>query len=201
MPAAAEEAFTQKNMQDFLIASGYVMPACSRSSSGSQESKMVARAKGAKVSLSKTEVAKREAYTELEQLARQQMAETDWMSVRTLAEGEDILSAYQVYAKKGSYADIWFSLSAVVTEVRLTMQFFAQKKLWPRWLMHPNDRLLKSIPETEDAYVDPGNEVSELLVNLMGLSSAMECHGHQQRLNVAPHAPYSDRSNKSAVGN
>ena len=81
------------------------------------------------------------------------------------------------------------------------MQFFAQKKLWPRWLMHPNDKLLKSIPETKDAYVDPGNEVSELLVNLMGLPSVMECLGHQQRFNAAPHAPYGDRSNKSAVGN
>ena len=44
-------------------------------------------------------------------------------------------------------------------------------------------------------------EVSELLVNLMGLSSAMECLGHQQRFNAAPHAPYSDRTNKSSVGN
>ena len=159
------------------------MPACSRSSSGSQDGKMVARAKGAKVSLSKTEVAKREAYTELEQLARQQMAETDWMSVRILAEGEDILSAYQVYAKKGSYADVCLSLSAVVTEVRLTMQVFTQRKLWPTWLLRSNDKALENMPETDDAYVDAGNEVWEVVVSLMGLSTAIGSRRQQRRCN------------------
>ena len=93
------------------------------------------------------------------------------------------------------------SLSAVVTEVRLTVQFFAQEKLRPRWLLHPKDKELKNMPETDDAYADPGNEMWELLVNLMGLSSAMESLGHQQRFNAAPHAAYGDRTNKSAVGN
>ena len=157
------------------------MRACSRSSSGSQDGKMVAGAKGAKASLSKTEVAKREAYTELEQLARQQMAETDWMSVRILAEGEDILSAYQVYAKEGSYADICFSLSAVVTEVRLTMQVFAQKRLWPAWFLPSNGRALENTPETDDASVDAGNEVWEVVVSLMGLSSPKGSRRQRQR--------------------
>ena len=159
------------------------MPACSRSSSGSQDGKMVARAKGAKVSLSKTEVAKRDAYTELEQLARRKMAETDWMSVRTLAEGEDIVWAYQVYAKEGSYADICVSFSAVVTEVRLTMQVFAQRKLWPTWLLRSNDKALENMPETDDAYVDAGNEVWEVVVSLVGLSSAIGSRRQQQRCN------------------
>ena len=74
--AAAGEAFTQKNVEEFILAAGYAMPACSRSSSGSQDDQVVARAKGAKVSVCLTEVSKRDAYTELEQLARVQMEET-----------------------------------------------------------------------------------------------------------------------------
>ena len=67
--------------------------------------------------------------------------------------------------------------------------------------MHPIDKLLKEITKTEDAYVDPGNEVWELMVNLMGLSSAMQSVRHHQKINAAPHAPYGDRSKKSWVGN
>ena len=188
-------------MDEFLLAAGYVRPACSRSSSGSQDGKVPARDKAAKVIRSNAEVAKRYAYSELDQLARKKIAETDWMWVRSREDCDNILTAYQVYARESIYADICLSLSAVVTEVRLTVQFFAQKKLWPRWLVHPKDKELKNMPETDDAYADPGNEVWELLVNLMGLSSAMESLGHQQRFNAAPHAPYGDRTNKSAVGN
>ena len=84
----------------------------------------------------------------MDQLARKKLAETDWFWVITLEDCDDILASYEVYARSNIFADICLNLSAVVTEVRLTMQFFAQKKLWLRWLMHPNDRLLKSIPET-----------------------------------------------------
>ena len=164
------------------------MRACSRSSSGSQDGKMPATGKAAKAIRSKTEVAKRCAYRELEQLARKKIAGTDWMWVRSREDRENILTAYEVFARDSIYADICLSLSAVVTEVRLTVQFFAQEKLWPRWLVHPNDKELKNMPKTDDAYVDHGNEVWELLVNLMGLSSAMESLGHQQRFNAAPHA-------------
>ena len=160
-----------------------MMRACSRSSSGSQDGKMPARGKAAKVIRSKTEVAKRCAYSELEQLARKKIAGTDWMWVRTPEECENIARAYQVYATKSIFADICLSLSAVVTEVRLTMQVFAQQKLWPPWLVRPNDKALENMPETDDAYVDPGNEVWEVLVNLMGLSSAIASLRQQQRFN------------------
>ena len=159
------------------------MRACSRSSSGSQDGKMPARGKAATVIRSKTEVAKRCAYSELEQLARQEIAETDWMWVRTPQECENISRAYQVYARKSIFADICLSLSALVTEVRLTMQVFAQQKLWPSWLLGRHDKALENMPETADAYVDPGNEVWEVLVNLMGLSSAIESLRQQQRFN------------------
>ena len=98
-------------------------------------------------------------------------------------ECENIARAYQVYATKNIFADISLSLSAVVTEVRLTMQVFAQQKLWPSWLLRRNDKALENMPETDDAYVDPGNEVWEVLVNLMGLSSAIASLRQQQRFN------------------
>ena len=177
------------------------MPACSRSSSGSQDGKVPARDKAAKVIRSNAEVAKRHAYSELDQLARKKIAETDWMWVRTLEDCDNILTAYQVYARESIYADIGLSLSAVVTEVRLTVQFFAQKKLWSRWLVHPKDKDLKNMPETDDAYDDPGNETWEMIVNLMGLSSVVESLGHKRVFNAAPHATYGDRTNKSGVGN
>ena len=123
------------------------------------------------------------------------------MWVRSREDCANILTAYQVYARENIYADIGLSLSAVVTEVRLTVQFFAQEKLWPCWLVHPKDKELKNMPETDDAYDDPGNRVWEVIVNLMGLSSAMESLGHQQIFNAAPHAAYGDRKNKSEVGN
>ena len=159
------------------------MPACSRSSSGSQDGKMPVRGKAAKVIRSKTEVAKRCAYSELEQLARKKIAGTDWMWVRTPEECENIARAYQVYARKSIFADICLSLSAVVTEVRLTMQVFAQQKLWPTWLVRSNDKALENMPETDDAYVDAGNEVWEVVVSLMGLSTAIGCRRQQRRCN------------------
>ena len=57
------------------------------------------------------------------------------------------------------------------------------------------------MPETDDAYEDPGNEAWEVIVNLMGLSSVMESLGHKRIFNAAPHATYGDRTNKSGVGN
>ena len=73
--------------------------------------------------------------------------------------------------------------------------------MWPSWLAHPKDKALKNMPETDDAYDDPGNETWEVIVNLMGLSSVMESLGHKRIFNAAPHATYGDRTNKSGVGN
>ena len=157
------------------------MPACARSSSGSQDDQVVARTKGAKVSVSLTEVSKRDAYAEVEELARVQMEETNWMSVRTLDEGDDILRAYEVYADEGRYLDICLSLSAVVTEVRLTMQVFAQQKLWPAWFVPRKGRALENMPETVDASADGGNEVWEVVVSLMGLSALKGSRRQRQR--------------------
>ena len=80
------------------------------------------------------------------------------------------------------------------------MKFFSQERLWPPWLMQPTDSLLKRIPDDEDSYVDYGNEMWEVMVNLMNLSSAMESVWHQEQFNAALHAQYGDKINKSFVG-
>ena len=188
-------------MDEFLVAAGYERPACSRSSSGNQDGKVSSSEKAAQAIRIAAEVAKRYAYSELDQAARKKIAEADWMWVRSRRDCANILKAYQVYACSSTYADICLSLSAVVTEVRFTVQHFTQKKMWPRWLAHPNDKELKNMPETDDAYDDPGNETWEVIVNLMGLSSVMESLGHKRIFNAAPHATYGDRTNKSGVGN
>ena len=59
VPPEAEEAFTQKTVDEFLLAAGYVMPASARSSSGSKNSKVPATHKSARVICSKAKVAKR----------------------------------------------------------------------------------------------------------------------------------------------
>ena len=80
VPPEAEEAFTQKTVDEVLLAAGYVMPASARSSSGSKNSKVPAAHTSARLTCSKTEVAKRYAYNELDVLARKKLAESEWVS-------------------------------------------------------------------------------------------------------------------------
>ena len=106
MPPEAEEAFTQKNVDEVLLAAGYVMPAFARSSSGSKNSKVPASHKCARVSCSKAEVAKRYAYNKLDQLARKKVAESDWFWVYTPEDCDDVLASYEVYARSNIFEDI-----------------------------------------------------------------------------------------------
>ena len=61
------------------------------------------------------------------------------------------------------------------------MQVFAQKRLWPAWFVPSNGRALENMPETDDASVDAGNEVWEVVVSLMGLSSLKGSRRQRQR--------------------
>ena len=98
------------------------------------------------------EIARRFAYSELDQEAR-----------RTLADDvEGILATFQEYQRSNEFAAKCLSLRAVVAEVRLTVKFLSQERLWPPWLMQPTDSLLKRIPDDEDSYVDYGNEMWEV---------------------------------------
>ena len=106
VPPEAKEAFTQKNVDEVLLAAGYVMPASARSSSGSKNSKVPAAHTSARLTCSKTEVAKRYAYNELDVLARKKLAESEWVWVYTPEDCDDILASYEVYARSNIFADI-----------------------------------------------------------------------------------------------
>ena len=106
VPPDAEEAFAQTNVDEFLLAAGYVMPAFARSSSGSKNSKVPAAHTSARLTCSKTEVAKRYAYNELDLLARKKLAESEWFWVYTPEACDDIFASYEVYARSNIFADI-----------------------------------------------------------------------------------------------
>ena len=206
--AAASNSSGSNDIKEQAAAAVALPAAAASSSSGKAGTKQAAAAatvpateKPAAATGTKDLIPKRFAYSELDQLARSKIAATDWFWATSREDCEHILASFENYQCSNTFADRCLNLSAVVMKVRLSVHFLSQSKLWPSWLMHPSDKLLKQITETEDAYVDPGNEVWELMVNLMGLSSAMQSVGHQQRFNAAPHAPYGDRSNKSGVGN
>ena len=80
------------------------------------------------------------------------------------------------------------------------MQYFAQAKLWPDWLLYPNDGRVRCLPDEYDAYEDFGNENWEALVKLMNLSSVIPSVYGQEIFNAAPNAVYGDRLNRSSVG-
>ena len=67
-------------------------------------------------------------------------------------------------------------------------------------MLHPDDRLVRNLPEDEAAYEDFGNENWEALVNLMNLSSVIESVFVQAVFNAPTNAVYGDRLNRSSVG-
>ena len=79
------------------------------------------------------------------------------------------------------------------------MQFFSQERLWPRWLLQLNNARLKRIRETHDADVDCGNEMLDVIVNLMDLAGAMESVWHQETCTAAPHVQDGDETSNSSV--
>ena len=62
----------------------------------------------------------------------------------------------------------------------MTVQYFSRERLWPNFVLQPNDALLKRLPDDHDSYVDYGNEMWEVMVNLMNLSAVMESVWHPE---------------------
>ena len=108
-------------MDVFFLAARYVIPACARSSSGSQDGKAPARDKVAPVISSNAEIAQRYADSEFDQLACKKLTETDWMWVLAPENCDNMLTTFQMCARQRTFADICLSLTAVVSEVRLMM--------------------------------------------------------------------------------
>ena len=83
------------------------------------------------------------------------------------------MEAFATYQDGNDLTRKLLNVKAVVAEIRLTVQYFSQRRLWPVWVLQPNDRLVMSIPEDEAAYEDFENENWEVLVNVMNLSSVI----------------------------
>ena len=105
-----------------------------------------------------------------------------------------------MYRQTHEYAQEPLDPKAVVAELRLTVEYFSNEKLWPCWVLQPKEKFVRNLPEHADAYEDFGNENWEALVNLMNLSSAIPSVYGQEIFNAAANAVYGDRVNKSGVG-
>ena len=146
------------------------------------------------------EVARRYAYSQLDQHARRTIASAEWCWLSSPSDCVNILEAFATYQDSNDFTRKLLNVKAVVAEIRLTVQYFSQRRLWPVWVLQPNDRLVRSIPEDEAAYEDFGNENWEALVNLMNLSSVIESVFVQAVFNAPANAVYGDRLNRSSVG-
>ena len=146
------------------------------------------------------EVARRFAYSQLDQHARWTIASAEWCWLSSPSDCVNILEAFATYQDSNDFTRKLLNVKAVVAEIRLTVQYFSQRRLWPVWVLQPNDRLVRSIPEDEAAYEDFGNENWEALVNLMNLSSVIESVFVQAVFNAPANAVYGDRLNRSSVG-
>ena len=80
------------------------------------------------------------------------------------------------------------------------MEHFWNEKIWPCWVLQPNEKFFRNLPEHDDAYEDFGNENWEALVNLMNLSSAIPSVYGQAIFNAHATAVNGDRVKKSGVG-
>ena len=89
---------------------------------------------------------------------------------------------------------------AVVADLRVTVEYFSQEKLWHWWVLQPNEKFVRNLRAQDHAYEDFGNENWEALVNLMNLSSVIPCVYGQEIFNAASYAVYGDSVNKAGKG-
>ena len=89
---------------------------------------------------------------------------------------------------------------AVVADLRVTVEYFSQEKLWHWWVLQPNEKFVRNLRAQDDAYEDFGNENWEALVNLMNLSSVVPSVYGQEIFNPASYAVHEDSVNKAGKG-
>ena len=131
MAASASNSSGSKDIKEQAAAAAALPAAAASSSSGKDGTKQAAAAaimpateKPAAATGTKDLIAKRYAYSELDQLARSKIAATDWFWATSRKDCEHILASFENYQRSNTFADRCLNLSAVVMEVRLTVQFF-----------------------------------------------------------------------------
>ena len=191
------QPFAQETVQEFLQDAGY------RKAPGpAGVSRVTADTRPAAVQNARreqTNFAMRCAYGALDQHVRLTLATANCCWTSSARSCFMIGQAFQIYRSTGDITGGPLEPKAVVSELRLTLQYFAEKRLWPRWFLHPDLRVVGTMPEYYADFEDFGNEHWEALVNLMNLSSVMPSLYSQAISNASGSAVDGDRVHQTGV--
>ena len=146
------------------------------------------------------QVARRYAYSRLDQHASQTMASADWRWVTSAGDCHMVAAAFATSQDCNVFQRKCFDVKAVVAEVRVTVEYFTQMNLWPHWVLEPKAGIVKNILDAPASYEDKQNEIWEAVVNLMNLSSVIVCVHHREVFNAHGNAVCVNRRNESSVG-
>ena len=191
------QPFAQKTVQQFLQAAGY-----RKAPGAAGVSRVTADTRPAAVQNARreqTNFAMRCAYGALDQHVRLTLAAANCCWTSSARSCFMIGQAFQIYRSTGDITGGPLEPKAVVSELRLTLQYFAEKRLWPRWLLHPDLKVVGRMPEYYADFEDFGNEHWEALVNLMNLSSVMPSLYSQAISNASGSAVDGDRVHQTGV--
>ena len=144
--------------------------------------------------------ARRHAYSELDQHARETIASAEWRFLSHPRDCRMIVEAFDTYETTSEFSREPLDPKAVVAELRFTVEYFSVMNLWPWWVLRPNDRDVQNVPAVDAAYEDCGTEIWEALVHLMNLSSAIPSVYGEAIFNAHATTVNGDRVKKSGVG-
>ena len=193
-PARKQRIFSRGNVRVVAAA-----PSVAQSGSASRpgaESLEARKWKQHVAAVAKSQVATCYAYTRVDEEARNKLRKIDWSWTSGAHDCEDILAAFALYQRSNEFPDRCLNLSAVVIELRLTVQFVLQERLWPGWLLLTSKASSKRTPEIHATGVDCGRAMLEVIVNLMNFAGAMQKMQNESAYTAAPDVQDSDECGK-----
>ena len=199
-PSAAVPCSPSRKQRMFASGSGRALaraPSVANSGSASRaeaESLEAAKWKPDVAAVTRSQIATCYAYTKVEQEARKKLRNIDWSWTSGAHDCEDILEAFSKYQGSNDFADRCLNLSAVVLELRLTVQFFSQERLWPGWLLLNSTASVLRIPEIHSTDVECGHAMLEVIASLINFAGAMETMRHESACSAARDAQDGEES-------
>ena len=198
------QPFAQKTVQEFLQAAGYRkapgpagvcrVTADTPPAAGASRVNKIENARREQANF-----ARRCAYGALDQHVRRTLASANCCWTTSARGCTMIGQAFQIYRNTAEFTGKPLDPKAVVSELRLTLKYFAEKRLWPRPILYPDEWVVRRMPEYYAEYEDFGNEHWEALVNLMNLSSVMPSLYSQAISNASGSAVDGDRVHQTGV--
>ena len=150
------QPFVQKSVQQFLEVAGY------RKVPGpAGVSRVTADTRPGAVQNARpeqTNYAMRCAYGALDQHVRLSLLCTNCCWTTSARSCYCIGQAFQIFRNTCDVTGGPLEPKAVVSELRLTLQYLLEKRLWPRWIFHPNLTVVGRMPEYYGVFEDFGNE-------------------------------------------